>query len=116
MESFNLKFSLDDLKNLTDVGEEITKALYNHYIGHYKYFYKVCFFETSRHRKPNNILYFNNEEDVKWIFETEEYDKGLARVEYIKVCRLSPEYELAINDTKTIDETPDKIEVCLNES
>lgn len=65
-----------------------------------KYVYKVSWFESRRHTKTHTIMYFETQESVKWVFNTFEWYRDLARVEFIKVDEFSREYESAVNNTK----------------
>ena len=65
-----------------------------------KYVYKVSWFESRRHKNSQTIMYFESQESVKWVFNTFEWYRDLARVEFIKVDEFSTEYESAVNNTK----------------
>ena len=45
-------------------------------------------------------MYFESQESVKWVLNTFEWYRDLARVEFIKVDEFSREYESAVNNTK----------------
>jgi hypothetical protein len=66
----------------------------------YKYIYKCSWFDSKRHKKSHTDMYYENADDVKWIFETDEWFRDLARVEYIKVCNKSKYYQLASLSSK----------------
>lgn len=65
-----------------------------------KYVYKVSWFESRRHKNSHTIMYFESQESVKWVLNTFEWYRDLARVEFIKVDEFSREYESAVNNTK----------------
>ena len=67
-----------------------------------RYLYCCKWFETKRHTKENQSMYYLNPEDVKWIFNTEDYHNGLARVEYVPVCVNSPSYESAFHNSNIV--------------
>jgi hypothetical protein len=67
---------------------------------HFRYIYKILWFETKRHKKPYTTMYMNNAEDTKWVFDTLDWYNGVVRVEFLKVCRHSNEYSSAcLNST-----------------
>jgi len=58
----------------------------------YKYIYMCSWFKSKRHRNSHIDMYYENAEDVKWIFETYEWLNDLVRIEYIRVCNKSNQY------------------------
>ena len=44
-------------------------------------------------------MYFENAEDTKWIFETQDWFLDLVRVEYIMVHSSRNEYKSAVNNS-----------------
>ena len=60
--------------------------------------YICSWFETKRHKKSHTDMYFKELKDTLWVFDTYDYNHGLARVEVIKVSKNSYEYDDAISN------------------
>lgn len=75
--------------------------------NHFKYIYKVNWYESKKHKIPTIYTYYENEKDTRWIFETQEWIQDLVKVEYIKVCPNSVQYKLinkhSLNNIELID-------------
>jgi hypothetical protein len=89
----------EDLKN--DLDEEFRIFVQTETeADHFRYIYKILWFETKRHKKPYTTMFMNNAEDTKWVFDTLDWYNGVVRVEFLKVCRHSNEYSSAcLNST-----------------
>jgi hypothetical protein len=64
-----------------------------------RYIYKCSWFETKKHKISHTDMYFENAEDTKWIFETQDWFLDLVRVEYIMVHSSRNEYKSAVNNS-----------------
>lgn len=69
--------------------------------SNFKYVFKCSWFSHKNYKKPYTVIYYEDVNNVKWIFDTNEWASGKVRVEYIKTYYGSTEYLIAeINDNK----------------
>jgi len=61
--------------------------------------YCCKWFDTRRHTKSYTTMYYLFPDDVKWIFNTEDYLHKLVRVEYMPVCKNSSSYKSAFHNS-----------------
>lgn len=61
-----------------------------------RFIYMVSSFETKRHTKSHTDMYFAHAEHTQWVFEADDWHRGLIRVEYIAVPVDSKYYEMAV--------------------
>jgi hypothetical protein len=73
----------------------------------YKYVYKCSWYESKRHKKSHIDMYYGDAEDVKWIFDTDEWFNDLVKIEYIRVCNKSNEYISASLNSMLCNAKPD---------
>lgn len=67
--------------------------------------YKCSWFETKRHRISHTDMYFKELKDTLWVFDSCDYNRGLATVLVIKVSKNSNEYDSAVSNSALHDET-----------
>jgi len=78
--------------------------------------YICSWFETKRHRKSHTDMYFKELKDTLWVFDTYDYNHGLARVEVIKVSKNTNEYTSAVSNSELRDETGKLKKILINRS
>ena len=78
--------------------------------------YICSWFETKRHKKSHTDMYFKELKDTLWVFDTYDYNHGLARVEVIKVSKNSYEYNSAVSNSALHDETCILKKILINRS
>jgi hypothetical protein len=64
-----------------------------------EYVYCCKWFDTRRHTISHTDMYYLFPNDVKWIFDTDEYLRKLVRIEYMPVCKKSPSYKSAFHNS-----------------
>jgi len=64
-----------------------------------EYVYCCKWFDSRRHTKSHTTMYYLFPDDVKWIFDTEDYLHKVVRVEYMPVCKKSPSYKSAFHNS-----------------
>lgn len=62
--------------------------------------FKCSWYESKKHRKIHSNMYFKELKDILWVFDSCDYNRGLARVEIIKVSKNSNEYNSALHEDK----------------
>ena len=74
----------------------------------YKYVYKCSWYESKRHKKSHIDMFYENPDDVKWIFDTPEWHNDLVKIEYIRVCSHSNQYISASLNSITYNQNGNK--------
>ena len=62
----------------------------------FEFIYKISWYESKRHTKSHTSMYYLNEQDTLWAFDTLDWVKGLLKVEIVRVSKVSANYKMAI--------------------
>jgi len=73
-----------------------------------KFVYRCMWFKNMRSTKSHTDMFYLNAKDTEWIFDTCDFLNGLARVEYVKVCKDSSSYTTATFNSLLKEKQPNK--------